>query len=152
MEDFVNTIKNNIETERDIDQTERHSVSLKKLICKILSCDSEIKITEECNENGDIHFDIYTKSLNLSLNEVFKHQKELDTRFMANFLGEIFVREHVDKFVRILMKIKDDYLIKVNKFQHQRFGMCIYKDRFSFIFHASLIQSILTEDFKKNLK
>jgi len=149
MEDFVNTIKTNIEKEEC--QIGLRSTKIKKLICQILSSDSQIKITEECNDNGDIKFEVSTRSLGLNTESIFKYEKELNTEFMANFLGEIFIREHIDRFVKILTKIKLDYLCKVNKFQHKKFGMSIYSEKIVFIFHASLLQNILTENLKKNL-
>ena len=149
MDDFVNTIKNNIE--KDTSRTERRATKIKSLLYRILSSNSELKITQDCDEKGSIRFEVYIASIGLTVDDFSKYKRELETEFMANFLGELFVREHIDKFMNVLTNMNGDYLYKVNKLEHLKFGMCIYRDRFTFAFHSSLIQKILTEDFKHNL-
>ena len=149
MDDFVNTIKNNIE--KDISQTEKRATKIKVLLQRILSSNSELKIIQDCDANGSIRFEVYIASIGLSFDDFSKYKKELESEFMTNFLGELFVREHIDKFMNLLTNLNSDYLYKVNKSVHLKFGMSIYRDRFTFAFHSSLIQKILTEDFKHNL-
>ena len=147
MEDFVNTIKNNTEISCEVHSSNK----LKRILNKILAIDSEINIVEEFSIQGKIKFEIKIDSLGLDSDEIFKNEKILNTRFVANFLGEIFVREHINDFVNILLKYKDSYLSNINKYTFNGFGMWIYRDRFIFTFCPSLIQTILNEKIKMEI-
>ena len=71
---------------------------------------------------------------------------------MADFLGELLVRENINKFAEILTKVPNiDYAVVVNKYKHTRFGMRMKGDGFIFKFHINLVQKILTEDFKRQV-
>ena len=70
---------------------------------------------------------------------------------MLNFIGELFVRSNVDKFLtHVLQKSDDDYSNLISTERHIRFGACLDEKRNSLElhFHVSLLQSIMTEDFK----
>jgi len=157
MDNFVDQLKNNINT----DENSPLEGSSKKLFREVLHYismspnGSEIKILgdEPCDSYGDIRFEVPMKSLGLSYNTYLEHQKDLCSIFMCNFLGELVVRENIYTFAKIITSIStEDYPFIVEKFNHTKFGMEINRDNFIFIFHISLLQNILLEDFKRKIK
>lgn len=110
----------------------------------------DLKIIE-CDEDGRIRFEVTTKSLGISYETIMKYRNELSSDYMANVLGELVIREHLNKFVKLLTNMKEQYLTAVNKYEHKKFGLRAFSGKFIFTFHASLLQRILTEDFKKQV-
>ncbi len=148
MDEFVTAIKQNIENS-SIPTLNKKSSKYVELLRIILANNSEIKILDDkCSEEGDIGFDVPLHTIGLNYDAVLKYKTEFSSQYMVNFLGELFVREHMDKFVKILTDLKGDYHSMVNKYEYRKFGMRFFRDKLSFIFHASLIQMILTEDLK----
>ena len=45
----------------------------------------------------------------------------------------------------------NEYISYVNRFEHNGFGLKFINNQFIFSFHISLLQRLLTEDFKKQL-
>jgi len=148
MDEFVTAIKQNIEN--GLNPTPiRKSSKCVDLLKIILANNSEIKILDDkCSQDGDVRFDIPAHSVGLNYETLIKYKTEFSSQYVVNFLGELFIREHMEKFVKILIDLKEDYLPMVNKYEHKKFGMKVFRDKLSFIFHVSLIQAILTEDLK----
>lgn len=150
MDDFILEIKNGMYRTSDGDSGTKPS-KFRDLFTMILSSKPYIKIIG-CTEEGDIRFEVPLKSLNFLPDTTKKYRTELSTDFAANFIGEFLVRENIDKFVKILMNFKENYIPVVNKYEHRKFGMLIAKDKCIFALHSSLVQFILFEDVKKEVK
>jgi hypothetical protein len=147
-EDNVTELKNNVVPETN---ENRKSIRHRELLHSFINASAEVKVTEDCNDDGDITFEVSLRSLGLTYDTFIKYRTELCSDFIANFMGELLVRENLDKFTKILINLKDLYISKVTAYKHKKFGMKIFKDKFVFTFHISFIQSILTEDFRKKL-
>jgi len=148
MDEFITAIKNNIGTQCGPD---KKSNRFREFLHIISTSNPEIRIIEKCSDEGDVTFEVSMKSLGISYDNLIKYKYEICSDFSANFLGELLVRENIEKFVKIITELKDDYKSKVTKFEHKKFGMKIFRDKFIFVFHISLIQSILTEDFRRKM-
>jgi hypothetical protein len=135
----------------DYDKKKSGTSKLREICSKIILSPCYISIIESCNDDGDIVFEIPMDSLGISRENIMLYKNEISSEFVANFIGEFLVRENIAKFAKIIFNLKEDYIDRVNKFVHGRFGMKIYNDRFVFRFHASLIQRILLEDFRKKI-
>ena len=122
---------------------------LRELLGCVFSENPKIMILDGCNSEGDVRFEISMESLGLNYNKVLRLKSEISNDFFINLVGEYLVRENMSEFMKIIGNLKDDYHSVVNKYNHKKFGMKIIKDKFIFIFHISLVQNILTEDFKK---
>ena len=122
---------------------------LRELFSYVFSENPKITILDGCNSEGDVRFEISMEALGLNYNKVIRLKSEISNDFFINLVGEYLVRENMSEFMKIIGNLKDDYHSVVNKYSHKKFGMKIIKDKFIFIFHISLIQNILTEDFKK---
>jgi hypothetical protein len=149
MEEFVTEIQNNIS---QFPIVEKKTSRIRDFLSYIISSKPEIKIIKKCDEEGDVQFEVPMKSLGISYETLLKYKSEISTDFMANVIGEILIRENMDKFVKMLTDLKDDYETVVNRYEHRKFGLKIFRDRFILSFHISLVRSILVEDFKKNIK
>ena len=115
--------------------------------------DSHPKIKIENVVDGDIRFSVSMSDLDLTYQEIKDYRTQLYSYLAVNFMGELLVRENIDEFALILTSIdKDKYAFIVNGFEHKKFGLRIIKGRFHFSFHISLVQSILNEDFKRELR
>lgn len=100
-------------------------------------------------ESGDMSFSVPVKDVGLTLDDFQKHHREIFSHFVVDFMGELFLRENLNSFVPCLTSMKPDlYLHAVSHSNHQRFGMKFEKGSLIFRFHISLLQKILTEDFK----
>ena len=149
MDEFITAIKNNIGTQSA--NTDKKSNRFRDLLSIISMSNPEIKIIEKCSDEGDITFEVAMKSLGISYENLIKYKYEIGSDFVANFLGELLIRENIEKFARIITDLKDDYKARVTQFEHKKFGMKIFRDKFIFVFHISLIQSILMEDFRRKI-
>jgi hypothetical protein len=91
------------------------------------------------------------KSVGVTYDVMVDYRDEVVSGLVSNFIGELMIRENIDKFAKIIMELGDNYLDRVNKFHHEGFGNRIWKDKFIFTFHISLVQRILTEKFCKKM-
>ena len=151
MEDFVTNLKDTIKRTSDIRHFDRSS-SLREFLSCVINHIPSIEIVKECNKGGDITFEVSMSDMGLTPDLFFKHRKIILSEYIANLLGELYVRENIDRFSNILVAIKpNEYYKVVNGFSHSNFGMEISKGKFIFSFHISLVQSILTEDIKDKI-
>ena len=102
-------------------------------------------------EYGDVVFDIPMDEIGLGYNEILNYKKEVFSPFFADFMGELFVRENMDKFANFLVSIDEKHCAAVNRVEHEHFGLNFKKDHFIFSFHASFLRSLLTESFKAKI-
>jgi len=125
----------------------------RELILEFLKHDLSITVSDNVQSDGDIHFSISLKNSGLNLDIYTKYKDAIFSDFFANFLGELLVRENINMFSKILTdKVgAKDYYRLVNTYEHRQFGMEINRNDLIFSFHISLLQSILTESFKKKL-
>ena len=150
MDNFVKEIKKSFA--RDMKNNYKINSRFRNLLNFIMLNPPPVEIIEIKND-GDIIFSILTADIGLSFGNYIKYKTEILSSFFANFLGELLVRENIDQFTPILTNIKDEkYLSTVNGYTHTKFGIKIFQDKFIFTFHMSLLQSILTEDFKKHIE
>jgi len=148
MDDFVTAMEN---TKKNLEWSGK-SNKLRKIILKLISCTPPPIKIEECNEEGDIRFEVSMKDLGMSFSTYVEYKNEILFDFTASFIGELLVRENIEKFTKILTGLDmNTYSDIVNKFEHKKFGIKVFKTKFIFSFHISLLQSILFEDFKKKL-
>ena len=130
----------------------KKSYRMRELLKTIASRSPKIRIGQKYSETGDISFSVPRTELGLKFNDFTNWKSEIFSVFFANFLGEFLVRENIDRFAKILTKIDlDQYNEIVNRYEHKKFGMEYSKDHLVFSFHASLLQTILTEDIKKKV-
>lgn len=149
MDEFIIEMQTNINLAPE-DNKKKHR-RFRELFEKIIISDTELKIIDSCDADGDMVFEVPIKSLGVTYDILIEYKEEISSDFAANFIGELLVRENIDKFAKHITGLKDDYSDRVNKFMHRKFGMKIYRDKFILRFHISLIQNILTEDFKKKM-
>jgi hypothetical protein len=147
MEEFVTAIQKN----KKYPECYAKVSKLRKLILKLISSPPpKIKIVEPCNREGDIKFEVNMKNMGISFETYIENKNEILFDFTVNFIGELLVRENIEEFTKILTGIdKDDYSDIVNKYEHKKFGVKVFRNKFIFSFHVSLLQSILFEGFKK---
>jgi hypothetical protein len=150
MDDFAVKIQENLES-----STSNNSSRFKRIremVSNIVVLSPAIKITEKIDERGNIKIEVSMQEMGISFETIMNYQSELFSDYMSNFLGEMLVRENIDAFAKIIMGINpEDYNDMVNRYDHRVFGMQIIKNKIVFSFHISLIQKILTEDFKKGV-
>jgi hypothetical protein len=149
MDEFVTEIQSNINITSEDGKKKSHR--LRELLSKIISSNAEIRIIDSCDNDGDIVFEVPMKSIGITYDTLLEYREEVSSEFAANFIGELMVRENIDKFAKLMINLKDEYSGRVNNFIHRKFGMKIYRDKFILRFHLSLIQNILTEDFRKKM-
>lgn len=149
MEEFIEQIEERLGRDCLLNKVKKLS-RLRELMKAIFSAEPSIKILEGgCDAEGDIHFEVLTDSLGIDYNNLLKYKPEISSDFFVNFIGEYLVRENMEAFVKVAENLKDSYHSVVNKYEHKKFGMKIQRGKLIFIFHISLIQGILTEDFKR---
>ena len=152
MEDFMVELIDTIKKDSEVKGRKRPS-RLREFIAHIVTNIPEVEILGKCDKGGDVRFSVAMKDLGLTFDLFLKYKKEIFSDYMANFLGELLIRENVSEFSKLLMTIKaDDYHQVVNGFEHRQFGMEVVRNRFIFSFHVSLLQTILTEDFKEKVR
>ena len=153
MDNFVVAIKNNIEKNFQDKTSCVNNSRYRNLISLIVNNPSPKILIENISLGGDIRFYVTTKELGVNFEILSQYKTEIFSDFMANFIGELVIRENLDEFSKILTSIKtDDYHKLVNQFDHYQFGLEFLRDKFIFTFHVSLIQNILTESFKRKIK
>lgn len=125
---------------------------LYRVINKVINSNPSVNIIDTSSD-GDIRFEVKYADLGFSYSDIVDYRKEIFSDYMSNFIGEFLVRENVDIFYEIISPLKSGkYTNVVNRFQHKKFGSEIRGSSFMYIFHASLLESILVEDFKKEFK
>jgi hypothetical protein len=108
-----------------------------------------IQYITEIDKQGDILFNVNLEDIGLTKEVLFKYHKEIFSSSFADFIGELLVRENIYDFANKISKLEFDYYQEAltNK-NHVKFGMKMNKGSMVFRFHMSLLQDILTEDFK----
>lgn len=106
----------------------------------------KIIAAHDYNENGDMQFCVNLRDL-ISIEDYYKYTKEFITNYVVDLMGELIIRENIELFMSKLTTEKN-YTEAASKSIHKRFGMKIEGGVVTFSFHISLIQDILTEDFK----
>lgn len=105
------------------------------------------------HENGNVYFTVLFKDMGLTNELYLKHKSEILSKFFVDFMGEFLVRENLDQFAKLLTGTDlGDQAEIMNKRSHVKFGLDIRPNEITFIFHASLLQQILTEDFKMQVQ
>jgi len=139
---------------RDLEVKGRKSSSrLREFMSLVITNIPDVEILGRCDKGGDVRFSVAMIDLGLTFDLFLKYKKEIFSDYMANFLGELLIRENVNEFSKLLTTIKaDDYHQVVNGFEHRQFGMEVVRNKFTFSFHVSLLQTILTEDFKEKVR
>lgn len=152
MEEYIEEMKSDTESCSKA-LPNKNSILLREVLVSLCSISivPKIKITNPCDENGNVVFEAYTESAKDLYDFFLKHKSESQayTNFIANFTGELLIRENIDVFAKIIMDLKKSYSNKVTKFKHKTFGMTIFDNKIVFKFHISLLESILTEDIKR---
>jgi hypothetical protein len=150
MDEFITELKSNI-NEGNSSNLGRKTGRIQTLIRYFANSNPEIEILEKCTEEGDIRYAVSMRSMGITYETLMKYRTEFCGPYIINFMGEMLVRDNLDIFAKCLVDLKDNYNSLVNRYEHKKFGMRIEKDKFVFIFHMSLLQTILTEDFKKGI-
>jgi hypothetical protein len=105
--------------------------------------------------NGWVSFSISLKDLGFTIKDVkFKYNKEFFSHFIIDFIGEILIRTNANIFIDEIFTVdENEYLSMVSKERHKRFGATLDETSQTviFSFHVSLLQNMLTEDFKFHL-
>ena len=150
MDNFIAEIKNNIKKEPKSSDCPN---KLREILKHIVNTpEPKIQILNNGEGDGDVKFSVSRKYLGISYDTLLKYRAEIFSDYVANFLGELLVRDNIEEFAKILTGMLGDKYSVVNEYEHRKFGMEILRDEFIFIFHISLLQSILTEDFKRQIK
>jgi len=149
MDDYVRSIKEEVKTQGNIEKTP--DTNYRILFSKFIASTPKIKL--ESVNGGDVLFSISIKDVELTYQELQRCRIEVYSYLAVNFMGELLVRENIDIFAEALTKVdKDRYSDIVNGFEHKKFGLKIMKNRLYFSFHISLVQSILNEDFRREVR
>jgi len=150
MDEFLVKIKENTEKKK-IHSNNDNILRLKKILQYFLTSNPHVKISP-CNDSGNVFFSISLSELKIPFTTFVECQNELFCDYVANFLGEVFIRDNIEEFTKVLTDILPDrYNNIVNKLNHMGFGLQFCNNKLIFSFHVSLLQKILTEDFKKKV-
>jgi hypothetical protein len=156
MEEFVTQIKDSIEYEHQINESNRinsKDIKYRELFKHVLAASPEIEVDAiEINGEGDIKFEVPMKQMGISYEVFLKFKQEIMSSYGANFIGELIIRESLDMFVKVLTDLKDSYFNTVNRFSHQGFGLKFVKNKMIFTVNASYIQAIMVENFKRKMR
>ena len=136
-----------------VEKARVQSARYREIIPKLLSKKTPIKKISECGKDGDMKFYVDAKELGINYDEFYQYVNEIFTPFVADFLGELLVRENLDLFVPHLTQFKPDEFVDAisggeENRQHKRFGMKINRGEIEFRFQASFLHDILVEEFK----
>ena len=122
-----------------------------KVFSKVVQSAPSVTV-EELREDGDVVFSVPMSELGLR-QESMSGNVVTDTDFFKNFVGEYVVRKNIDQFDALLAGIDAGaYENMVCANEHTDFGMVASKDTVRFSMHISLVQKILTEDFREALE
>jgi len=152
MDNFVTELKKNINIDSKTGEPSKSS-RLRELLYYVSVSDPEISVIDKCDEDGDIKFEVPMKTMGITNDLMIRFKKEICSDFVANFLGELLIRENINQFAQILTNIHPElYPSVVNRFEHRKFGMDINKDKLIFCFHISLLEDIMLEDIKRKVR
>jgi hypothetical protein len=119
--------------------------STREILQSVVSASPKITI-DAVQANGDVAFHVAMKDCSLTKEDCCNPITK--TAFFVNFMGELLVRENIQKFAVILVGL-DSVLHKklVCSSSHFDFGMVIdHKwSTMTFQMHLSLVQEIMTE-------
>jgi len=129
-------------------------LSYRDLILKIISSlDCPINIRSFDEKEGKIVFSVSLECMEMPYEYIISHKNRLFCNFMANFMGEFFIRENMNKFAEIVTNLEfEKYNTAVSGKEHRNFGLDYINGSLVFAFHVSLIQSILFENIKNKIK
>ena len=151
MDDFAVELENNIS--KSMENKDIISPRFRELFCIFLSSVPKIDICDKVSDDGDVRFVVSKDDIGLSFEDIIKYRSEIFSGFCANFMGELLVRENIDRFAKVLVHFnKEPHSSAADRYIHRKFGMEVVRDKFIFVFHISLLQSILTENFKRQTK
>jgi len=126
---------------------------LRALLNLIVGSSPTILDIGNCDQEGEVIFSVSMKEAGITYNTFKEFKLEIFSNFVVDFMGELLIRENIDLFASKLTTIDSEaYADIVNEYEHKRFGMKILQDNLVFSFHVSLLQDILTEDFKRQIK
>jgi hypothetical protein len=151
MDNFVAQLKHNrnIDTETGNRTKNRR---FREIMFYIASSDPEVCIIDGCSKEGDVKFEVSMESLGLTRELYGRYKKDICSEFMADFLGELLIRENLNEFAIVLTNIHPEVYPKVvDNADHYNFGMDVVRDKFIFVFHMSLLKRILLEDVRKKI-
>lgn len=149
MDEFIEEIQSHLETDHGGAFVNKNNKKLRDMFIAVCASVPTVKITVPCDEDGNITFEASMGSAEASYEFFEKYKAQMHSNFIANFIGELIVRENIDLFAKIMIDLKEDYISTVNRFQHRTFGMMVSKNKFIFKFHVSLIESVMAEDLKR---
>jgi hypothetical protein len=139
----------------------RSNSNYKAIVGRIISGDYKLKgihsVTKEKNGDviftGDITFMVENKDFSITSSFFEDHKREFLSPFMINFIGELLVRENIDIFTKEMLSMPESQKerIKEESMVHKHFGFKITNYKMIFSFHVSLLEKILTEDWKLKL-
>jgi hypothetical protein len=137
---------NELEIKKEHGMQVSHHRDLLALLTKVTP---SIKFISDCDINGDMSFAVLLKDIGLEAEDFYRYHRELSSNLIVDCMGELLIRENLSLFVPYLTSMQhDSYLSAVSHSNHKRFGMKVKKELMVFGFHISLLQEILTEDFK----
>jgi hypothetical protein len=123
---------------------------LRSLLNLVLNSTPSLLNISNCDKNGEITFSVLLKEVNLTYEDIKEFKDEIFSNYFADLLGELLVRENINSFAEKITDIDSSCInTLLNTNSHFRFGMKTFGDRFEFAFHVTLLQNILTEDFKR---
>jgi len=129
-----------------------YSRKFRKLFGLILNSTPILSSISDCDKDGEIKFSVLLKEIGVSYEDIKEFKNVMLSNFFADFLGELLVRENINSFVKKMTAINSKRMSDLLHISsHLRFGMKLYGDRLEFAFHISLLQNILTEDFKRQI-
>lgn len=121
------------------------SAADKEIFKRVIDSVPKIEI-EQVTPDGEVSFAVALTDFGLTKEKIIESSLG-NTKFFANFAGEMLVRGHMDMFAGILLGLDTKaYDAVVTSYQHENFGMFISREKIKFQFHISLIEDILNED------
>lgn len=120
-----------------------------EVIAAIASANPKISIGS-VQPDGDVAFHVKLKDCSLTSEDCLN--RIMRTKFFANFIGELLVRNRIKSFAKILTGLDSAlYQKMVGSSRHTDFGMTVDNKRSTLTFqmHISLVQEIMTEDFSR---
>ena len=103
--------------------------------------------------DGKVNFSLGLADLGIDRKTFKKYKQFIRSKFCINFIGEFLVRENLDQFAELLTEVDlSEHANAINNKSHLTFGAELKSNSLTFEFHASLLQQILTEDFKMQVQ
>jgi len=126
----------------------------REIFLRIISTtDYQINIKTFDDDEGKIAFSVSAECFGFNYDYVKRHQNKIFSNFFANFLGDFLVRENIDRFAKLVTNMNfDKYNNAVNSREHKNFGLDFSNNSFILTFHVSLIQNILFDEIRHQMK